>query len=236
MKTASILSLTTAIASSLPNHVGALSKVELRGTASFAEEMANNGRELDMEEKRGLYHNVVVFDECVGMTVTACEEVIKVQIDANPELFGVGHTINTWEVATVRSATAENYYMVGLRTDVNDDNKVVGILGCGSDGISGAGCGMVWYPWDWCVPGETEGAAAVCSSIGPWDCHIGTNLSVEQCCQVILDDEPRADVNGKFLDCYADYPIGSVSNPTDPHRIRIHASVHGIVTKAPVNE
>ena len=47
---------------------------------------------------------------------------------------------------------------------------------------------------------------------------------------------PDPDVNGNMLDCYPDYPVGSVSNPTDYGRVSITTNAAGIVVHVPRNE
>jgi hypothetical protein len=47
---------------------------------------------------------------------------------------------------------------------------------------------------------------------------------------------PEADYNGNFLDCYTDYPAGSVENPIDYGRVTIHTDAAGIVVHIPMNE
>ena len=68
------------------------------------------------------------------------------------------------------------------------------------------------------------------------DCYVGIDLTVEQCCNMIKDSVPTADKNGKTLECYADPPVGSVSNPVDAGRVIIHTDVNGIVVHIPKNE
>lgn len=53
---------------------------------------------------------------------------------------------------------------------------------------------------------------------------------------MIKDSVPTADKNGKTLECYADPPVGSVSNPVDAGRVIIHTDVNGIVVHIPKNE
>ena len=135
---------------------------------------------------------------------------------ANPEVFG-GRDFLVPEVMHVRTAADDAYYMVGLRTNIAETG-VIGVLGDG----------MVFYPWEWCT---TSG----CYDIGPWDCDVGTPLTVEQCCNMITASVPTADVNGNYLDCYADPPIGSVSKPIDAGRVCIHVNSNNIVVRPPKN-
>ena len=79
-------------------------------------------------------------------------------------------------------------------------------------------------------------AAGTCYSIGPWDCDIGTPLTVEQCCNLIKASVPEADERGNHIDCYVDPPIGSASNPVDPGRVCIHVDANDFVVRPPRNE
>jgi hypothetical protein len=53
---------------------------------------------------------------------------------------------------------------------------------------------------------------------------------------MIKDTVPTADINGKTLECFADPPIGSASNPVDPGRVIIHTDAAGTVVHIPKNE
>lgn len=174
-------------------------------------------RGLSDEENRQLMHYTVEFEECVGQTLEACQEIIQAEVLANPGVFE-DRTQLEIDVMNVRTSDAPNYNQVGLRTNFNETG-VVGVLGDG----------MIFYPWDWCI---YDG----CYTIGPWDCDVGTPLSVDQCCNMIKTTVPHADVNGNELECYADLPIGSVNNPVDYGRVCIHVNSHNIVIRAPKNE
>ena len=99
------------------------------------------------------------------------------------------------------------------------ETHVVGVLGDG----------MVFYPWQWCT--KDNG----CIDVGPWDCDVGTPLSVEECCNLIKVSAPAEDVNGNYIDCFVDPPVGSVSNPIDYGRVMIHVNNEDIVVHAPKN-
>lgn len=175
-------------------------------------------RDLSEQEQRELMHYTVIFEECVGKTRLECETLIQAEVAANPQIFDDAHELE-FEVATVRSAGDADYYMVGMRTNEAEDG-VIGILGDG----------MVFYPWDWCDPD------AGCKQIGPWDCDIGTPLNVTECCNMIKASTPHADIDGNYLECFPDYPVGSVSNPVDYHRVLIHVNSMDIVVHPPRNE
>ncbi|KAL7523478.1 hypothetical protein ACHAWF_000542, partial [Thalassiosira exigua] len=160
----------------------------------------------------------VIFEECVGIHLTDCQALIQADVEAQPELFG-NRTALDYEVMPVRSSADPEYYKVGLRTN-EAETHVVGIL---KDG-------MVFYPWDWCTAEDS------CSSIGPWDCDVGTPLSVDQCCNMIKASVPDPDLNGNYIECFPDYPIGSVSKPIDEGRVCIHVNANNIVVNAPRNE
>lgn len=53
---------------------------------------------------------------------------------------------------------------------------------------------------------------------------------------MIKDTVPVADKNGKTLECYADPPIGSASNPVDPDRVILHTDASETVVHIPKNE
>jgi len=131
-----------------------------------------------------------------------------------------GGNIN-FDVTSVRSPEAPDYYLVGLRTN-SEETHVSGILGDG----------MIWYPYQWC----TEVGGTGCVDVGPWDCDVGLPLTVEQCCQAIQVTVPLPDHKGNYIDCHPDFPVGSVSNPTDFSRVRIHVDTNNIVVHAPRNE
>jgi len=193
--------LATAAALTFPNSAVALRRQETRV----------------LEDSRELFTYVVVFDECVGLHVDECKQIIQDEVSLNPDIFENRASLNC-EVEKVREGQDSNYYLVGLRTNV-DETGVVGILGDG----------MVFYPWDWCT-------AEDCFNVGPWDCDVGTPLTVDQCCTFINASVPDVDVNGNYLDCYADPPVGSVSNPVDYGRVTIHVDGTGRVVHAPRNE
>jgi hypothetical protein len=125
----------------------------------------------------------------------------------------------------VREDTDNSYFKVGLRTNAQETG-VAGILGDG----------MIFYPWDWCYPDENGDGTPECRQIGPWDCDVGTPLTVEQCCNMIKASVPNADVHGNYLECYASYPVGSVSNPVDYGRVTLQVNKDGIVVRPPRNE
>jgi hypothetical protein len=187
------------------------------GIQKAAEVDPNVARTLT-DEERLLMHYTVIFEECVGIHLDACKALIQAKVEESPEIFEHRSSL-TYEVMPVRTVSDEGYNYVGLRTN-EAENGVVGILGDG----------MVFYPWDWCDP-DTG-----CGSIGPWDCDIGTPLSVEECCNMIKASVPHPDVNGNYLECHPDYPVGSVSNPTDYGRVCIHVNGANIVVHAPKNE
>ena len=160
----------------------------------------------------------VEFEECVGLPIADCQNLIQAQVDANPAIFE-GRTSLSYEVQHVRTGQEEgSYNLVGLRTNP-EETHVVGVLGDG----------MVFYPWQWCTADD-------CYDVGPWDCDVGTPLTVEQCCTYIKSTVPEIDVNGNYLDCFVDPPIGSVSNPIDYGRVCIHVNNEGIVVHVPKNE
>ena len=191
-----------------PQLATALSKIPSTGGAD---------RGLQQEESRELMHFTVVFDECLGQTLEACKSLIQAAVDKDPAIFE-GRTFLNYDVNKIREGGDSGYYLVGLRTN-EDETGVTGILGDG----------MVWYPWDWC---DTNG----CQTIGPWDCDVGTPLTVEQCCNMIKATVPNPDLQGNMLDCYPDYPVGSASNPVDYGRVTIHVNGEGKVVHAPRNE
>ena len=47
---------------------------------------------------------------------------------------------------------------------------------------------------------------------------------------------PHPDKNGKMLECYIDYPVGSEHNPKDINRVIIHTDSDGYVVHIPKNE
>jgi len=53
---------------------------------------------------------------------------------------------------------------------------------------------------------------------------------------MIQDSVPHEDMNGKYLECYTEYPVGSPSNPVNPGRVCIHTDADGIVVHIPKNE
>jgi len=160
----------------------------------------------------------LVFEECVGVHKDDCIDIINQHLAENPELFENRDSLN-YEVSKVRENTDTGYNLVGLRTNMAETG-VVGILGDG----------MVWYPWEWCLPNGH------CYTVGPWDCDVGTPLNVDECCNMIKATVPDADVNGNTIDCYADYPVGSVSNPVDYGRVSIPVNANNIVVRPPRNE
>lgn len=68
------------------------------------------------------------------------------------------------------------------------------------------------------------------------DCDIGLPLHPDECCNMIKDTVPAANFEGKYLECYNEYPVGSAHNPVDPGRVSIHTDAAGIVVNIPKNE
>ena len=161
-------------------------------------------------------------------------------------------------------STDHDYYMIGLRTNMAGESFVIYlliipsyflcicltlimpllVLGTHVDGLFGSAggesMGMVWYPFKWVLPpgtyGDTDYANPIEIDVGPWDCDVGAPLTVDECCSLIKSSVPFADVNGNFLECYANYPVGSVQNPEVSSRVIILTNHQGIVVKAPVAE
>ena len=122
--------------------------------------------------------------------------------------------------------------MIGLRTNIHETG-VGGVLGDG----------MIFYPFPWCLSPDNPRCHTVanppddcCYSIGPWDCDLGTPLSVEECCNLIKAAEPHPDIHGNYLSCFESYPVGSIHNPVDYSRIMIHVDNNGNVVHPPRNE
>lgn len=189
-----------------------LGAATLPGAAAFSKVLSES------DESRNLMHYTVVFEECLHKHVDVCKDLIQQKVTEFPSLFDNRDHLDYY-VQEVRTAEQEEYYLVGLRTDVTETH-VTGITGDG----------MVWYPFVWndSVHGPME--------IGPWDCDVGTPLTVEACCNMIKTTVPNADVNGNHLDCYADHPVGSTSNPVNYGRVSIHVNSNNIVVREPKNE
>mmetsp|Transcript_19867 Transcript_19867/g.39809 ORF Transcript_19867/g.39809 Transcript_19867/m.39809 type:complete len:209 (-) Transcript_19867:207-833(-) len=208
MKAAQTLTTAAALLCALPTSVVALSKVETRNL-DIAEDDAS----------RGLMHVTVDFkDECLHKHKDECIAAINAKLAAYPELFE-GREAFEFEVNKVREATDEGYNIVAMRLNA-DETTVGGLLGDG----------MIWYAYEWCL------AADNCYMIGPWDCDVGIPLLPEQCCKMIQDSVPHEDMNGKYLECYTEFPVGSPSNPVNPGRVCIHTDADGIVVHIPKNE
>eukprot|EP00985_Skeletonema_marinoi_P006408 scaffold2771_cov198-Skeletonema_marinoi.AAC.6 len=208
MKAAQTLTTAAALLCALPTSVVALSKVETRNL-DIAEDDAS----------RGLMHVTVDFkDECLHKHKDVCIAAINAKLAAYPELFEDREAFE-FEVNKVREATDEGYNIVSMRLNA-DETTVGGLLGDG----------MIWYPYEWCL------AADDCYTVGPWDCDVGIPLLPEQCCKMIQDSVPHEDMNGKYLECYTEFPVGSPSNPVNPGRVCIHTDADGIVVHIPKNE
>jgi hypothetical protein len=154
--------------------------------------------------------------------VEDCLDQIQSDVTQNPEIFENRQTLNP-VIQKVRERTDPGYYKVVLVTNLAE----TGVVGIHGDG-------MVFYPWEWCTPkgsGEPD-----CREIGPWDCDVGIPLTVEQCCNMIKASVPNADVEGNYLDCHPQYPVGSVSNPIDYGRVSIATDAKGNVVRPPRNE
>ena len=164
----------------------------------------------------------VEFEECIGLTVEECEALIQQDVASNPELFENQASLSP-QVVKVREAGDADYYYVALRTN---------LAGTGVIGVDGDG--LVYYPYDWCIPTAT--GTPYCREIGPWDCDVGTPLTVDQCCTMIKASVPNADVNGNELTCFPDYPVGGSQNPTNGGRVIIAVNGQGIVVRPPRNE
>ena len=95
--------------------------------------------------------DVLVFEECVGKTEAESLALVGAVFEAHPDFLPAGAQsadsfINNLKVekVSVRNQNAEDYYLVGLRTNY-EETHVVGILGDG----------MVFYPYDWCTAGTS---------------------------------------------------------------------------------
>ena len=171
---------------------------------------------------RELMSFTVIFEECDHVSVEKCIQKIQTDVDQHPELFESHETL-TPVVSKVRERSDPGYYKVVLVTNMAE----TGVVGVHGDG-------MVWYPFPWCVP--REGGEPECREIGPWDCDVGTPLTVQECCNMIKASVPDADVEGNFLTCHPSYPVGSVSNPVDYGRVSITTDGQGNVIRPPRNE
>ncbi|EJK75988.1 hypothetical protein THAOC_02271 [Thalassiosira oceanica] len=164
----------------------------------------------------------VIFEECLGVHLDTCKELIEAEVAANPAIFEGREALN-FEIKHVRSGTDTNTYnLVGLRLDPHE-NFVAGIHGDG----------LVYYPYQWCFAEDD------CFDIGPWDCsdmHFGEHMTVEQCCNLVKAHVPLPDMNGNYLECYTDLPVGSESNPIDYSRVLIHVDSNQIVVHPPMND
>eukprot|EP00574_Skeletonema_japonicum_P012955 CAMPEP_0201739864 /NCGR_PEP_ID=MMETSP0593-20130828/45999_1 /ASSEMBLY_ACC=CAM_ASM_000672 /TAXON_ID=267983 /ORGANISM="Skeletonema japonicum, Strain CCMP2506" /LENGTH=207 /DNA_ID=CAMNT_0048234159 /DNA_START=58 /DNA_END=681 /DNA_ORIENTATION=- len=207
MKTAQTLA-TTALLCALPTSIDALAKVDTRNLDAVED-----------DPSRGLMHVSVDFkDECLHKHKDECIAAINEKLAMYPELFDHRPAFD-FEVNKIREKTDEGYNYVSLRMNA-DETTVGGLLGDG----------MIWYPYEWCL------AAEDCYTIGPWDCDVGIPLKAEECCKMIQDSVPTADLNGNYLECYNEYPVGSPSNPVNPGRVKLHIDAAGYVVHIPKNE
>ena len=62
---------------------------------------------------------------------------------------------------------------------------------------------------------------------------MGTPLTIEACCDVIKAAAPTVDVNGNYIDCYADFPYGSMSKPIEVGRIIMHLGAENKIAHPP---
>ena len=53
---------------------------------------------------------------------------------------------------------------------------------------------------------------------------------------MIKDSVPTADMNGNYLECYFEYPVGTSENPVQTNRIIIHTDANDVVVHIPKNE
>mmetsp|Transcript_21583 Transcript_21583/g.40673 ORF Transcript_21583/g.40673 Transcript_21583/m.40673 type:complete len:202 (+) Transcript_21583:218-823(+) len=173
------------------------------------------------DQERALYTYSVTFEECVGKYLTDCQAIIEDEVSRSPEMFALDGGGIDFDVTPVRSADADDYNLVGLRTNI-EETHVSGILGDG----------MIWYPYQWCT--GVDGTD--CVDVGPWDCDVGLPLTIDQCCQAIQVTVPLPDHKGKYIGCHPDPPVGSDSNPFVASRVRIHVDSNMIVVHAPRNE
>lgn len=156
------------------------------------------------------------FDECVGLTISACQTLIDQHVSSHPLDFH-NHTTLTLDIRKIRELSDVSYYKVVLRTNVLGD-KVYGIF---DDGV-------VFYPWPWTVGGQEL-------AIGPWECHTGgVYMSPEECCALIQEDVPMMDDGGHFLACFVEEPVGGPSNPEREDRAIVVTDGNGKVVRAPV--
>eukprot|EP00804_Cyclotella_cryptica_P017170 CCRYP_013112-RA/>CCRYP_013112-RA protein AED:0.07 eAED:0.07 QI:97/1/1/1/1/1/2/301/209 len=192
-----------------------------RPTDALTREEYHAGRLLE-DGSRELMSFTVVFEECVDTNLDECLNEIQSSVAENPTIFENREAL-TPIIHKVRERTDPGYYKVVLVTNLAE----TGVVGIHGDG-------MVFYPFEWCIPnpsGEPE-----CREIGPWDCDVGTPLTVEQCCNMIKASVPNADVEGNYLACHPQYPVGSVSNPIDYGRVSITTDAQGNVVHPPRNE
>eukprot|EP00986_Skeletonema_menzelii_P020383 scaffold31020_cov160-Skeletonema_menzelii.AAC.4 len=157
-------------------------------------------------------------EECLHKPKDECIDAINARVLETPAIFGNPHVVN-YDVRKIREETDEGYNLVSLRTNM-DTTTIGGLLGDG----------MIWYPYEWCL------AADNCYTIGPWDCDVGIPLTKEECCKMIKDSVPTADMNGNYLECYFEYPVGTSENPVQTNRIIIHTDANDVVVHIPKNE
>ena len=136
------------------------------------------------------------------------------------------------------------------------------------------GDGMVLYPFPWCTNYTRKlyhplnayiisslhdlvltlsctsippPLPAGCSKIGPWECDLGSPLTIQECCTLIkqsvttrsnrhcpvlnlsIPAKKRLRCCPRSIQCYADMPYGGVSKPIDQSRIVMHVIREDIV-------
>ena len=95
--------------------------------------------------------------------------------------------------------------------------------------------GMIFYPFPWCTNANKY---YHCETDITFDCGVGGLLNYTECCDLIKND-PRVknpDLNGDSIGCYADFPIGSLSNPRVEDRVFINVDENDIVVHIPKME
>mmetsp|Transcript_24867 Transcript_24867/g.53646 ORF Transcript_24867/g.53646 Transcript_24867/m.53646 type:complete len:301 (+) Transcript_24867:44-946(+) len=155
------------------------------------------------------------FDECVGKTLEECQTLIDTFVTANPDQFN-NQTTLMMDIRKIRELTDDSYYKVVIRTNLAGDKS----LGIFDDG-------MIYYPWPWRVGGVDR-------TIGPWDCDVGTPLTVSECCQMIQQAVPDMDDNGHYMACFVEEPVGGPNNPEREDRAIVVTNANGKVVRPPV--
>lgn len=225
-----------------PSNARGLNKNDALAVADLLQpsRVVGKGNSAANRKHRRMVQFILEFDECTGLPVAECVEIIDAILKDNPALFEDRDHLN-FHVQKKRDPEDPNYYRIGLMTNTAG-TEVVGLHGDGIIKYSNPKFNgdSIWCTSGTPCPHDKNRILRIedkcCFSVGPWDCDTGFQKSPDECCSMIKSTVPGADLNGNKMKCHTVYPLGSEQFPIDYDRVQIRVDSGGNVLGAPVNE